>query len=802
MDKDQKLIAFLDCLGPDADVDSAQQLLESHSWDLQAALETVTGRGQTAVSAEVPLQTDEARPPMRTGFVDRLIHSPEEDDEAIAMAQSAVDAADEASARLERVLLESQQAFDQQAEIQEQAALAQALEASDAAVSRSQRRMSSRAENEDSSLASRGPVQGAAGRALRSEKASPEASEDDEAIAMAQSAVDAADEASARLERVLLESQQAFDQQAEIQEQAALAQALEASDAAVSRSQRRMSSRAENEDSSLASRGPVQGAAGRALRSEKASPEASEAATAQHAPGPAAAPVTSASSATAASKKVLPEQLQQAAQELAKSFSQQDLRAEKESGHVATKATEEALEETLLEAMKEVARHPEKAEAHQKLARVEEAIRHKTTNSTDFPRSSSEQKLRADKDSGKAGSSSEAAEKVPDAKQQAELHHALEKVVSNPDNSLAQLQLGAAFIRVQDFEGAAEAFERASLLEPNDPTAHYALGQTKHKLGKLREAEASLEKAISLKADEGCKAALAAVRKDPRPEPALSPEQDPYDDDDPEDEDYADDFEDFQDSDEEESVAGENEDEGLSQESAGEAKAKKEKALEEALQAVKAATTELKEVERAALHRKLGKARRDLKDWAGAQEAFLGAVRLDPGDADLFKLLGQTQRELGKGDEAEASLCEARRLQPKNSRRHADLGDFYRDYKKSLEAAEKCFEEAFRLKSSNVEYRAKLAKLRQDLGKRGDLPREAQEKASPAKTGKEAGATEVDSSAKEADSDAKAAKQAAKAFHVGQNHKKNERHRKAEHWFSEAVRLQPTSAKYQVGLHG
>ncbi|CAE7026781.1 UBXN6 [Symbiodinium sp. CCMP2592] len=137
MDKDQKLITFLDSLGPDADVDFAQQLLEAHSWDLQAALETVTGRGQTAVSAEVPLRTDEARPPMRTGYVDRLIHSHEEDDEAIAMAQSAAAAADEASARLdlERVLLESQQAFEQQAEIQEQAALAQALEASYAAVS-------------------------------------------------------------------------------------------------------------------------------------------------------------------------------------------------------------------------------------------------------------------------------------------------------------------------------------------------------------------------------------------------------------------------------------------------------------------------------------------------------------------------------------------------------------------------------------------------------------------------------------------------------------------------------------------
>ena len=95
---------------------------------------------------------------------------------------------------------------------------------------------------------------------------------------------------------------------------------------------------------------------------------------------------------------------------------------------------------------------------------------------------------------------------------------------------------------------------------------------------------------------------------------------------------------------------------------------------------MKAAAKELKEVERAALHRKLGKARRDLMDWAGAQEAFLEAVRLDPGDADLRKLLGQTQRVLGKGDEAEASLCEARRLQPNNSRRHADLGDFYRDY--------------------------------------------------------------------------------------------------------------------------
>ena len=92
----------------------------------------------------------------------------------------------------------------------------------------------------------------------------------------------------------------------------------------------------------------------------------------------------------------------------------------------------------------------------------------------------------------------------------------MERVVANPNNFVAQLKLGAAFIRVQEFEGAAEAFERASSLEPNDPTAHHALGQTMHQLGKLPEAEASLEKAISLKADKACEAALAAVRKESR----------------------------------------------------------------------------------------------------------------------------------------------------------------------------------------------------------------------------------------------------------------------------------------------
>lgn len=38
MDKDEKLIMFLDSLGQDADVDFARQMLEAHDWNLEAAL--------------------------------------------------------------------------------------------------------------------------------------------------------------------------------------------------------------------------------------------------------------------------------------------------------------------------------------------------------------------------------------------------------------------------------------------------------------------------------------------------------------------------------------------------------------------------------------------------------------------------------------------------------------------------------------------------------------------------------------------------------------------------------------------
>ena len=129
MDQDQKLIIFLDSLGPDADIDFAKQILQAHEWDLQAALETVTG-GVAAPSAEA-MANEEVRAPIRTGYVDRLIDTSHEEDQAAVLAASESFAM-ETSARqdLEDALRASEEEFLRQADIQEQAALAAAMEAS------------------------------------------------------------------------------------------------------------------------------------------------------------------------------------------------------------------------------------------------------------------------------------------------------------------------------------------------------------------------------------------------------------------------------------------------------------------------------------------------------------------------------------------------------------------------------------------------------------------------------------------------------------------------------------------------
>eukprot|EP00927_Polykrikos_kofoidii_P065081 TRINITY_DN60880_c0_g1_i1.p1 TRINITY_DN60880_c0_g1~~TRINITY_DN60880_c0_g1_i1.p1 ORF type:complete len:822 (+),score=150.21 TRINITY_DN60880_c0_g1_i1:77-2542(+) len=86
MEQDEKLVVFLETLGEDADVDFARQMLVAHGWDLEAAVETVTGGGGVAPSANAgtadigrqvgaPEHIDEDgyRAPMRTGFTDQLI---------------------------------------------------------------------------------------------------------------------------------------------------------------------------------------------------------------------------------------------------------------------------------------------------------------------------------------------------------------------------------------------------------------------------------------------------------------------------------------------------------------------------------------------------------------------------------------------------------------------------------------------------------------------------------------------------------------------------------------------------------
>lgn len=118
---------FLDSLGPEADVDFAKQLLQAHDWDLQAALETVTGG---TVGPSQPHEEVDVRAPLRTGYVDRLIDTSHEEEQAVLASSES--AAIEASARqdLQDALWASEQEFLRQADIQEQAALAAAMEAS------------------------------------------------------------------------------------------------------------------------------------------------------------------------------------------------------------------------------------------------------------------------------------------------------------------------------------------------------------------------------------------------------------------------------------------------------------------------------------------------------------------------------------------------------------------------------------------------------------------------------------------------------------------------------------------------
>lgn len=107
-------------------MDFAKQILQAHDWDLQAALETVTG----GVGGSSAPEAGDVRAPLRTGYVDRLIDTSHEEE---AMAAMAASQATEASRQeLEDALRASEEEFLRQADIEEQAALAAAMEASQA----------------------------------------------------------------------------------------------------------------------------------------------------------------------------------------------------------------------------------------------------------------------------------------------------------------------------------------------------------------------------------------------------------------------------------------------------------------------------------------------------------------------------------------------------------------------------------------------------------------------------------------------------------------------------------------------
>lgn len=163
MDKDTKLIMFIDSLGEDADIDFARQMLESHDWDLEAALLAVTGGDAgsmggpgTSMPPESPtrppgyVDADGYRAPMRTGYRDTLIGpSPEDlmfeqaaahggmagfDDAALPTSQEASPAAGHGGGHedLRRVMRASQMEYQRRADHQEQGLLAEALQASQA----------------------------------------------------------------------------------------------------------------------------------------------------------------------------------------------------------------------------------------------------------------------------------------------------------------------------------------------------------------------------------------------------------------------------------------------------------------------------------------------------------------------------------------------------------------------------------------------------------------------------------------------------------------------------------------------
>mmetsp|Transcript_66899 Transcript_66899/g.105856 ORF Transcript_66899/g.105856 Transcript_66899/m.105856 type:complete len:800 (-) Transcript_66899:70-2469(-) len=149
MDKDEKLLLFLDTLGQDAEVEFAKEMLEAADWNVEAAINMVVGGGVGAPPTQNTLPADLVdeegyRAPMRTGYTDQLLGPSPEDlvwEQAAMHAQHdafhprGLDEArggqrDHHSDDVRAAMRASQQEYQRLADQQEQGMMAQALQAS------------------------------------------------------------------------------------------------------------------------------------------------------------------------------------------------------------------------------------------------------------------------------------------------------------------------------------------------------------------------------------------------------------------------------------------------------------------------------------------------------------------------------------------------------------------------------------------------------------------------------------------------------------------------------------------------
>lgn len=116
MDNDQKLVAFLETLGDDADVEFARQLLEAHDWNMEAALETVVSGGAGGSQAVGPgpdydndfVDEEGYRAPI-AAYNDQLIGGPADPQQMAFEQAHAIASAERARERTERRARREQQ---------------------------------------------------------------------------------------------------------------------------------------------------------------------------------------------------------------------------------------------------------------------------------------------------------------------------------------------------------------------------------------------------------------------------------------------------------------------------------------------------------------------------------------------------------------------------------------------------------------------------------------------------------------------------------------------------------------------